>query len=149
MSFQERRAIVYATSSILISVLYATYMAPSYPEGGVQSADIFRWWGHFFLLLIGVSIVAKIIIHILFSILNTIATREEEPKFLDERDQLIEAKSARIALYLFAVGFMLAIASLVVINEQPSTMFAILFMAGIVTDVVSELAQFYFYRRGF
>lgn len=149
MSFQERRAIVYATSSILISVLYATYMAPSYPEGGVQSADIFRWWGNFFLLLVGVSIVAKIIIHILFSTLNTIVTREDEPKFGDERDQLIELKASRIALYLFAAGFMVAMASLVVINEQPSAMFAILFMVGIVTDVISELAQFYFYRRGF
>ena len=79
MSFQERRAIVSLIGSILITVLYSVYMLQRYPEGDTYSPAVFHFWGSFFLILIPVTIVAKIVIYILFSIANAIATREEEP----------------------------------------------------------------------
>lgn len=147
MSYQERRAIVSLISSVLITALYSAYMIQSYPEGNPYSAEVFRFWGSFFLILIPVSIVAKIIIYIVFSILNAIATREEEPSVTDERDKLIDLKSTRNSLYTFVFGFLLAMGSLV-LEMPPSTMFLLFVASGVVSEVVSDISQFYFYRRG-
>ncbi len=148
MTYQERRSIVNIISTILISVLYSAYMIQRYPEVSPYSPDVFRFWGGFFLVLILVTIVAKIIIYILFSIINTIATHEEEPSIIDERDKSIELKGARNSLYVFSFGFLLAMGSLVV-EMPPSVMFILLFCAGIVSEMVGDISQFYFYRRGF
>ena len=147
MSFQERRSIVNMISTILITALYSAYMVQRYPEGSQYSADVFRFWGSFFLILIPVSIIAKIVIYIVFSIINTIATQEEEPPITDERDKLIELKATRNSLYVFMAGFLLAMGSLV-IDMPPSAMFVILICSGIVSEMVSDISQFYFYRRG-
>ncbi|MBX3082436.1 MAG: hypothetical protein KF716_12440 [Anaerolineae bacterium] len=148
MSYQEKRALVSLISSILITALYSAYMAQRYPTSDAYSIEVFRFWGAFFLILIVVSIVARIVIYILFSIINTLATREEEPSITDERDRLIELKSNRNALWVFSVGVLIAMGSLVV-DMPPSVMFVILIGAGLASDMISELSQFVFYRRGF
>jgi uncharacterized membrane protein len=148
MSYQERRAIVSLISTVLITGVYSAYMVQRYPEVDSYSAEMFRFWGVYFLILIPVTIVAKIVIHIGFSVVNTIATRENEPSVTDERDNLIELKSNRNALYVFSIGFLLAMASLV-IELPPSVMFVILIGAGVLSEAVSDASQFYFYRRGF
>jgi hypothetical protein len=52
-----------------------------------------------------VTIVLKIIIHILFSIFLAIAHKDEEIDFEDEYDKQIEMKSERNGNYFFMVGF--------------------------------------------
>ncbi len=148
MSYQERRAIVSLVSSILVTGIYSAYMVQRYPETSPYSVEVFHYWGAFFLILIPVSIVANIVIYIVFSILNTIAAKEAEPSITDERDKLIELKATRNSLYTFAVGVLLAMGSLVV-DMPPSTMFIILICAGLVSEITSHISQFYFYRRGF
>ena len=149
MSYQEKRSIVNLISNILISVLYSAYMIQRYPHGDPYSMEVFRFWGSFFLILIPVSIVARIVIYIVFSILNTIATREQEdPSITDERDKLVETRATLKSNYVFIVGFILAMGSLA-IDMPPSVMFILLLLSGIVSGMVSEISQFYFYRRGF
>jgi len=147
MSYQERRSIVNLISTILITAFYSAYMVQRYPEGSAYSTEVFHFWGAFFLILIPVAAVAKIVVYIIFSILNAIATREEEPPITDERDKLIELKAQTISTYVFIIGFILAMGSLVV-GMPPSVMFIILLLAGVVSEMVSEISQFYFYRRG-
>ena len=147
MSYQEKRSLVSLISSILITALYSVYMAQSYPEGSAYSPEVFHYWGTFFLILIPVSIVAKIVIYIVFSIINTIATNEAEPAITDERDHLIELKATRNALYTFVTGFLLAMGTLV-IDMLPSVMFIILIGSGVLSEVISDISTFYFYRRG-
>lgn len=148
MSFQERRSIAALIGTILIPVIYSAYMIPRFPDGNPYSPEVFHFWGTFFLILVPVSVVAKIIIYILFSIVNAITTREEEPSITDERDKLIELRAARNSLYVFGAGFLLAMGSLVM-EMPPSTMFIILICAGIVSEMIGDISQFYFYRRGF
>lgn len=147
MSYQERRAIVSLISNVLITGVYSAIMFQRYPEGDAYSPDVFRFWGSFFMLLILVSIVSKIIIFIIFSIIDTIATREEIPSITDERDRLIEWKSTRYSLYTFTAGFVLAMGSLV-LDMPPSTMFIILFGSGFVASIINDVSEFFFYRRG-
>lgn len=148
MSYQEKRAIVNFVGSILITALYSAYMVQRYPQVSPYSVEIFRFWGAFFLILIPVSIVAKIIVYIVFHIINAIATREEKLPITDERDKLIESKAQTNATWVFVPGFILAMGSLVV-DLPPTAMFIILLCAGLMAEIVSEISQFYFYRRGF
>lgn len=147
MSYQERRAIATLISTILIPILYAVVMVQRYPEADAYAPEILRFWGSFFLILIPVSVVAKMIIFIMFAIFNAITTGEEEPSITDERDRLVELKSMRNALYAFIVAFFLAIASLAV-EQPPAVMFVILFVGGTVSGMVGDLSQFVYYRRG-
>jgi Na+/H+ antiporter NhaD/arsenite permease-like protein len=148
MSYQEKRAIVNFVGSIVITALYSAYMVQRYPQVSPYSIEIFRFWGAFFVILIPVSIVAKIIVYMVFHIINAIATREEKLPITDERDKLIELRSQTIGGYVFIIGFILAVGSLVV-DTPPTVMFIILLISGMMTELVSDISQFYFYRRGF
>lgn len=148
MSYQERLSLVNLISTILVTALYAAYMVQRYPDASPYSKEVFHFWGAFFLILIPVTIVTRIVIYIVFAIINAIATREEDPPLTDERDKLVELRASRNSLYVFALGFVLAMGSLVV-ELPPSVMFITLICAGVMSEVVSEISQFYYYRRGF
>ena len=148
MSYHEKRAIVSALSMALIPVIYFAIVLKSYPAGSAYSVEVFHFWGLALLVLIPVSIAARIAIDILFRIANRIATNEKEPSFRDERDRLIELRALQMSHYTFMVGYVVAMISLVS-DKSPATMFTILVIAGAVSAVVSELLRFYYYHRGF
>ncbi len=77
MTYQEKKSIVSLISAILIFGFYCLYMYPQYPEGGLESPEVFRFWGSFVLVLTVVSIVAHIVISIIFNIIFRITTREK------------------------------------------------------------------------
>lgn len=97
--------------------------------------------------MIPIAIVAQIIIHIIFAIINKMVTNEDMPTTDDERDKLIELKSIRISHWIFTIGFMLAMGSQA-IDMKPWVMFVTLISSGFLSSMVSELARFYFYRKG-
>ncbi|WP_169088814.1 hypothetical protein [Paenibacillus sp. PL91] len=147
MSFQEKRNIVSLMATLLIFSIYCTYVFQKYQEGSFQTSNDFSFWGAFILILIPVSIVAKIIIHIVFSIVNTIATKEKEPLITDELDRLIALKSTRNSHYVFIIGFLLSMIPLVM-EQPPYMMFIILISSGLLSEMVGIITQLYLYRRG-
>ncbi len=148
MSFQERRSLMSMVSTVLIVVVYSALMIQRYPQADAYAPEVFHFWGAFFLILIPVTVAAKIVLTIVFYIANAIATREEGPEITDERDRLIELKATSRSLYVFSAGVILAMAALV-LSQPPAVMFIIFICAGVVSEIVSDLSQFYFYRRGF
>ncbi|MEH6954822.1 hypothetical protein [Neobacillus drentensis] len=147
MTYQEKRSIVSLISAILIFGTYCLYMYPRYPGGGLETLETFRYWGSFVLILTLFSIVAHIIISIIFNIVFRMTTREKEPKFADELDKLIDLKAARNSFFVFIIGFLLAMGSLIIF--QPSqVMFIILIISGFISDVTGSLTKFYHYRKG-
>jgi hypothetical protein len=94
-----------------------------------------------------VSIAAKIIITIVFNIIYRITTNEVEPSFSDELDKLIELKATKISHYVFTLGFLLAMGSLVM-DMPHSAMFIILILSGFVSEMVGVITQLYLYRKG-
>ena len=147
MSYQERRALVALFGTISINAVYLSYMLPRQPIEDAYSPEVFRFWGGFFLVLILVSIIFEIILTIVFSILNTIATREAEPDITDERDKLIELKASRNSFYAFTIGFLVAMIALV-LDMPPSTMFLVMMLGGVGSQIVDHLSAFWFYRWG-
>lgn len=147
MTYQEKKSIVSLISAILIFVAYCLYLYPQYPEGGLETTETFRFWGSFVLILTLVSIVAHIIISIIFNIVFRITTREKEPRFADELDKLIDLKASRNSFFVFIVGFLLAMGSLII--YQPSqVMFIILITSGFISDVTGSVTKLYHYRKG-
>lgn len=134
-------------SGILLFTLYTLYAINKAEEGSITSSSDFSFWGSFILVLLPVSIVAKIIIHIVFSIINKIATNEDEPGFEDELDKVIELKADRVSLYVFFFGFILSMVPLV--TDLPTYLtFLVLILSGFLSDLLGRIAQLYFYRKG-
>jgi hypothetical protein len=147
MSFQGKKNIVSLIGTTLIFSFYSMFVFQKYQDEGFDQADTFSFWGAAILILIPVSIVAKIITHIVFSIINTVATNEKEPSFTDELDKLIELKATRTSHYVFIIGFLLAMVSLVM-DMSPSVMFIILMFSGFVSELAGIFTQLYHYRKG-
>ena len=148
MTYHERQALASLASTVLMALVYFAYLLPHYPTGDPYSADIFRFWGSAFLFLIPVSIAVNIAIQIMLSITYAMTTKEKETRVSDERDKLIELRALRNAIYVFALGFLLAMGSLA-IGMSPSVMFIVIIVSGVVTQIVGAFSLLYFYRRGF
>lgn len=147
MTYQEKKSIVSVISAILIFVSYCLFMYPRYPGEGVESIEVFRYWGSFVLYLTLFSIVAHIIISIIFNIFFRLTTNEKEPAFADELDKLIDLKAFRNSFFVFVIGFLFAMGSLV-FYQPLHVMFMILISAGFISDVTGSVTKFYHYRRG-
>ncbi|MCG8573334.1 MAG: DUF2178 domain-containing protein [Flavobacteriales bacterium] len=147
MPFQEKRTIVSMLGSLVIFSSYCLYMYQHYQDELLNSSNDFSFWGIAFLILIPISIIARIIIHIIFAIMNKIVTNEDMPSITDERDKLIELKSTRNSYYAFMVGFLLAMISLTM-DVPYYSMFIILCVSGFFAEMIAGFSSLYFYRRG-
>jgi hypothetical protein len=147
MEQKERQILVTIISTILIFAIYSLYVYNKYIAGNPEVINDFKFWGKTFVILIPVSIVAQIIIHIVFAIINKIVTNEDVPTINDERDKLIELKSIRISHWIFTLGFLLAMGSQA-IDMKPWIMFFVLIFSGFVSGIVSEAVKIYYYRKG-
>jgi hypothetical protein len=147
MSAHERQAIVSLLTTLLLAVFFAVYVLPRYPAGDPYAPEVFHFWGLAFVVLVPVSIVANVVVSILFSMIYAMATRQKASSFADERDKFIELRALRNALYVFITGFSLAMGSLA-IGMPPSVMFIILLCSGYGSGVVGSISQLYLYRQG-
>lgn len=147
MTYQEKKSIVSLISAIVIFGAYCAYRYPQLPEGGLGSMETFRYWGSFVLNLTLLSIVAHIVISIIFNIIFRITTGEKEPRFTDELDKLIDLKAFRNSFFVFILGFLLAMGSLV-LGQPSQLMFMILIASGFLSDVTGSITKFYHYRNG-
>lgn len=147
MSYQEKQNIVNIFSGLLITAIYGWIVYQRHLQGRFDLTQDLRQWGIIMLIFIGISIVARIVIQIIFHIFNYIATREEEVPRQDERDKLIRLKATRNSHYAFSFGFMMAILSLAV--GMPVYGLFIAFVGiGLLAEVIDNTSQMYYYRKG-
>lgn len=148
MSYQERSSIVSLLTSIVVFILYFAYIISRHGLETLRTSDDLRFWGTIILLMIPVSIVARIITTIILNIHYRLTMKEEEPTISDERDEIIGLKGARIGHYVFVLGFVASMAVIALGGDLP-TMFFVLLITGFLSDVINEISVFYMYRRGF
>jgi len=147
MSYQEKQNIVNIFSGLLVTTIYALMVYQRHQQGRFDLTDDFQTWGRIFLVFIGISIVVRIIIQIIFHIINAIATREEEVPVEDERDQLIKLKATRNSYYAFTSGFVLSVLGLAL--GMPVHWIFIAFVAfGLIAEILDNGSQIYYYRKG-
>ncbi len=153
MSYNEKKRVTNILSSVLITAIYAIIIYQKYLNGGLDDADIFKFWAIVILIFIPISIIARIIIMIVFHILESVVQAaqgkdiEDEIDIVDERDKLIQMKASAISMYIFILGFILALATQL-FDVSNHVFFIVLIVAGLITDIVSESLMIRYYRRG-
>ena len=148
MEQKEKQTLVTLITLILIYGFYSLYVYNKYIAVNPEIINDFTFWGKAFLVLVPVAVVAQIILHIVFAIVNKIVTNEDVSSLSDERDRLIELKSIRISHWIFTFGFLIAMGSQAA-GMEPWVMFFTLITSGFVSGIASESAKFYFYMKGF
>jgi hypothetical protein len=147
MDIKEKKILVSLISSILIFTIYTVYVFQNSVIVNPEILNDFGFWGKSFLILIPVSIVAQIVIQIIFAIFNALISPKETEALADERDKLIELKAIKITHYIFITGFMLAMGVLA-FDMQPWLMFVTLIASGFISAVANDFTRLYFYRKG-
>jgi hypothetical protein len=147
MSYQEKQNIVNIFSGLLITSIYAYIIYQKQLGGELDLLTNYREWGLLFIIFIGVSIVARIIIQIIFHIINAIATRTEDVPKDDERDKLVKLKSTRNSHYVFITGFTFSMIMLA-IGWPVYSLFIIYIITGLLSEIADNGSQIYFYRKG-
>ncbi|HDN58809.1 MAG: hypothetical protein DRJ29_11870 [Bacteroidetes bacterium] len=147
MSYQEKQNIVNIFSGLLVTIIYALMVYQRHQQGQFDLTDDFQTWGRIFLVFIGISVAVRIVIQIIFHIINAIATREEDVPLEDERDQLIKLKATRNSYYAFTSGFVLSVLGLAL--GMPVHWIFIAFVAfGLIAEILDNGSQIYYYRKG-
>ncbi len=147
MDYREKENIVNIFSGILITAIVGWVVYQRHLDGRFDLTEDVGTWGVIFLIFMGVSIVARIIIYIIFHIINAIATKEQDIPVEDERDKLIKLKGTRNAYYSFSSGFVLGIIGLSV-GMPFYGIFIVFFITGLISEIVDNGTQIYFYRKG-
>ena len=147
MTYQEKQNIVNIFSGLLITAIYALIVFQRQQQGIFDLTEDFSKWGVIFLIYIGVSVAARIIILIVFHIINAIATREKEIPVEDERDKLVKLKAIRNSHYAFSGGFVVSVMGLAV--GMPVHYIFIAFVGfGLISEIIDNSSQIYYYRKG-
>lgn len=147
MEGKEKQIIVTLINTLIIFGCYSFYVYSRYLATDASLLNDNAFWGRTFLIFIPVAIVAQIILHIIFAIINAAVTKEEILDITDERDKLIELKAIRISHWLFTFGFLLAMGSQAM-GMETKVMFMTLIASGFISAIISESAKIYFYRKG-
>lgn len=147
MSYQEKRSIVTIVTSIFVTFFYFLYIYQRYLSAEPELLSNLKFCGAVILIMIPVSMVIHIIALILFNIFYRIAANEDGPSFSDERDKLIELKANNLTHYIFILGFLLAMASLV-IGKPPYVMLIVLVVSMVGSCIIGEIAKLYYYGKG-
>ncbi len=153
MSYKEKKSLTNIISSVLITTIYAFIMYQRYLDGGLDYSSVFKLWAVVILIFIPISIATRIIIMIIFNILESIvqAAKGEELDnnidMVDERDKLIQMKASAISMYIFSLGFIIALI-IQLFDVSNHLFFIVMIIAGLITDVVSESLIIRYYRRG-
>jgi hypothetical protein len=152
MSYQESKSLTNIVSTIIITGIYAIIIYQRVLNGISDTSDIFRFWSMTILIFIPISVVARIIIMVVFSIINAvIQTAKGEDldidDIVDERDKLIELKTMRISLIVFSLGFILALVTQA-INMSNHMFFITLISFGVISEIVSDTSTIIYYRKG-
>jgi hypothetical protein len=147
MSYQEKKSIVNIISAMLITLIYAWIIYNKHMAGQFDLTEDYRTWGYIFLIFIGVSILARIVIYIIFHIINAIATQEEDIPVTDERDKLIELKATRNSYHVFSGGLAMALISMT-IGMTPVFLFIAFFACCLLSEIVENISQIYYHRIG-
>lgn len=148
MNLPIQKAVYDLFTTILIMGGYVYYVFGIHGEKNLEQIDQLQFWGKFVLIMIAVMMVAKIVLMIIFHIIQAIRYgKDEELDMVDERDKLIEMKSDRNGNYLFMIGLMGAMIP-IAMGYPVQYFFIILISSGMMAGILGDLFKIYYYRKG-
>jgi hypothetical protein len=147
MYYHEKQNYVNIFSGIFITAVFAYIVYHRHITGQIDITGEYKTWGILMLIFVGISIVARIIIQIIFHIINAIVTREEEIPKKDERDKMIGLKAIRNAYYAMS-GIMVLTILFLAVGMPVYGVFIAFVISGLVTELVENSSKIYYYRKG-
>ncbi len=147
MSIQEKKAVFGIVSTILIMGGYVLYAFGIHGDENLKRINDPQFWGEFMLIMMGVSIVLKIIGYIIFHLYLRATHQDEDPDFVDEYDKRIEMKSGRNSNHIFILGFICSWIPLAM-DKPISFMFVTLLISGVTAGILEDAWKLYYYKRG-
>ena len=146
MVYHEKQNYVNIFSGILITAVFALIVYNKQMSGTIDLTGDYRLWGYLLLIFVGVSVIARIIIQIVFHIINVIVTREEDVPKKDERDRMIALKATRNAYYSLSF-VLLTMIVLLALGAPMNAVFIAFIIGGLITEIIENSSQIYYYRR--
>lgn len=147
MTSQEKRPLVFLTIDILTFSLYFYIIQNVCGEYIISMGEI-PFWSTSMLILIPLMILSRIILYLLYSILNTITTKDKEEKFLiDELGEIIKLKATRNFNTIFMLGFVVTMIFLAMGASIPS-MFKMFFFSIFSAFIVQNISEYYYTNKG-
>ena len=129
---------------------YGIYVFVINREESMAQINEAQFWGKFMLTMIIVTIILKIALYIIFTIVRKMRNMEadiEDIDFMDEYDKLIELKSERRGNHVFVAGLITAMIP-IAMGYPISTMFIILISSGFLGGILGDVWKIYFYNKG-
>lgn len=145
---KEKQIFVSMLTTVLVTIFYALHVYKNSVIPNPEILNDLKFWGVKLIWFIPISVVAQIVVTIVFAIINKIVTNEEMPSKTDERDKIIELKSIRVSHWIFISGFFTAMVFMA-LGFNISAMFIILLLSGLFSSIVSDIVKIVWYRRGF
>ncbi len=157
MSYNSKRTIASIIGGVFLIIAYIIY---ALGEHSPTPEDL-KSWAIAILVFIGIGVITIIVIQIIFHIATAIviAVKEEEHNdeknenhvsslmVEDERDKLINLKSAHIGYLFVGIGFILALFNLA-FNMPSVFALHILFGSFAIGSIIEGIATVYFYEKG-
>jgi hypothetical protein len=149
MSNKQNQITVSLVSTLVVLAYYLVNIFQMIQGGGLNSSEVFRLWVVVIIATIILNIAGNIITNIVISIVHAIKTQKEAEVRLieDERDKLIGLKGDRVAYIAFSIGVFLSMLTFA-LGQPPLVMFSLIVFSMMLAEIVGDLSQFHFYRRG-
>lgn len=158
MYYQQKRTIVSIAAGAALLLAYFIYVIGKLNAGEVTLDDV-KFFAVTMLTFIGIgialSIAVQVTFHILFSVGVAIREREKDGKEIesainaamveDERDKLIELKSARITAIVSMAGFIAGLV-LLALSYPVGLMLNIFFGAAGLGAIGEEISKLIYYK---
>lgn len=147
MTIQEKRPIVFLTIDLLTFSIYFTVLLNVCREYSKSMGEL-PFWASSILILIPLLIVSRITLYVLYSVINTVLTREKEEKFLiDELGEFIKLKASRNFGITLMLGFVATMA-LLVMGISISGTFKMFFFSIFLAFMVHSLSEHFYTKKG-
>jgi hypothetical protein len=149
MTYRQTNISVSLFSSLLVLGYYLVSWLQMYRDEGLSSAVVFRLWVIVIVATILLNILGNILTNIVLSIVHAIKTQSnKEPRFIeDERDKLIGLKGVQASYITISIGVFLAMLTFA-LGQPPLVMFSLIIFFSIVAEIVGDVWQLNFYRKG-
>lgn len=149
MSTRKISISVSLVSTLFILGYYLLNLIPMFRQGDLNSEEVFRLAGVAIIASIVLNILGNILTMIVINIIHAIQTQSEnEVRMIeDERDKLIGLKGTQVSYAGFSVGVLIAMLTFV-FGQPPLVMFSLIIFFSLLAEIIGDLSQFYFDRRG-
>ena len=149
MSNKQNQITVSLVSTLVVLAYYLVNIFQMIQGGGLNSAEVFRLWAVVIIATIILNIAGNIITNIVINIVHAIKTQKEEEVRLieDERDKLIGLKGDRVSYIAFSIGVFLSMLTFA-LGQPPLVMFSLIIFFTMMAEILGDISQFHFYRRG-